>query len=759
MNIQSNESMPRDFRIPQNNENNSASEVKKLNETGASLPIENETAHRSDAKTRVKRLLSQNHKNVQQAAAELKDQFADNPSIQQKIERFEQKYAKNMETIRNQSWSELKRERGIGMTRKVGDEPVSMDEFRTAANALVEEITAEIGEELGLDKVTWSASGTVGYNSDVDTVLIPSKEGIGKSDICLYKSIRDLVHVFVFGAPSGTQLDTESYIPHPSELRTRESLSNGSNALSRYQTHELANVVIQRFESLKRHPEEYERSKEKDLKGISDTELRAVMHKLYSQVECFMGYMDSLINEKVLEQHDIPTEQLSDGEMKEIAGKIMKENPRAYKNAREAVILPLRISLAEECGRIEEKFLAKLALLGEKAASSSDVSEMDELLLELNKGVMLLALMQDEGTHSQAEGKATLFQEEGQIHMAAKGKAPRKIDPRIHEERSLHRRLVRERQNPIAEVLFVREIRKDLTPKGFEKPTPETLILASYEESAQFEHVINEGLRRKAGGKLNEATVDRIGSVAIDSGKYCLRTVRNNVRALEMIKNSYIENDVPLPRWFGPLMSRARKLEFQAAQLERCKRKATLNKVAAEEMLVKIFVEDMKMKGLPADEPRIRSDVSKVLDLFEYGGKYDNVPLKRREILDLMMTELEKKGYIETADLADSSGKVKRLPKDVEVRKILQARAGYKKERAHREELLEMHNEADSITISALGLTSEKRVREFANDVITLGQDVRNMAIEEGLVPRASLREAEQLDLMSLVYRSASKVE
>ena len=60
----------------------------------------------------------------------------------------------------------------------------------------------------------------------------------------------------------------------------------------------------------------------------------------------------------------------------------------------------------------------------------------------------------------------------------------------------------------------------------FEEPSGLTFLIAAYEESAQVEHELTEGWSKGL----------ESGKIAINSGKYALRTSRNLLQALSNLK-------------------------------------------------------------------------------------------------------------------------------------------------------------------------------------------------------------------------------
>ena len=240
--------------------------------------------------------------------------FSNRLDLEAKIASFRDTFPKHIQHINEQSWIEFKdacthEDKAVHeMTQPLPGTHCSLEAFRDHANALVAELTDEVGKQLGYSQVKWTICGSVGYNSDVDVSVkmdgnLPSIE-----EAVHYKTLRDCIHTYVFGGLSGIQLDTECYIPHPAEFNLSQYLRS-AKAHRYFQTGEKASVILQRYASLYRHPEVYEKSKQSDLESINDLVEREAMSLLYSQVEALMMFLEDKISAKLLEQggFDLPS--------------------------------------------------------------------------------------------------------------------------------------------------------------------------------------------------------------------------------------------------------------------------------------------------------------------------------------------------------------------------------------------------------------------------------------------------------------------
>ncbi|NGX46530.1 MAG: hypothetical protein K940chlam2_01722, partial [Chlamydiae bacterium] len=706
------------------------------------------------------------HKDIQSLSKSLISTFiSHDPNIQKQIDTFTQEHPEKIATIKENTWNDLKAQHGSNMTQSSDRDGISLEEFRGRANQLIANLTADIGKQLGLSSITWSACGTEGYDSDVDSNLI-GKDVTTQGAIqeaALYKTIRDAVHTHIFGGTSGVQLDTESYVPHAAKLNFSSKLTS-KDAQTTFHTSEMANVVLQRYASLGKHPAVYQASKQIDLDSIQNPDHREAMEILYSQVESAMTKIDNLVNRKMLEQHGITAfKQMNNAEVKIAAKQIIKNDPHAYKNAREAAFVPLRIELGSMCQNISEQIASKEGQLEkvmqhpQSAGTSIETlnKEIEELNAKQQKIFTLINFLQDEGTNTEAEGKATLLQSGGQVHAGKLKKAKdQKFDQELAKQKGLKAHLISKGSGQVLETFYTGDLRTELAPSSFETPTGATLTVAAYEEGALFRHIIDDGLPKNDPTSTGDKAQKNARETAISAGKYCQRICRNNLRALQVFQLDLEAKGLPSPRRLQSLTPRAKKAEFKSTQLERCKRKFTLNKVATQKMLVDAIASGQEKKGQHVDRIMLNALVGRALDDFEYGGRFDGQVFTKEEHMNILMKFLEKKGYVEGTEGPKGS----RIPADKHIRYILQARVGYDRTDEKYSSLNSIHERADQITLSSLGLTSPGSVRSFADSVLNLSADIRNMAMENGLLPTASINDANNYDLSGIINQAQANL-
>ena len=638
----------------------------------------------------------------------LDNPLANRPDLQQKITGFQKQFSAHIGLITTCSWNDLRQTRQSKLLEPVDGSSHSLMDFRKDANSLLNDLVFELGKEVGLPMVTWADYGTSGYKSDVDITLkipglLPNIE-----EVVLYKTLRDCLHTYVFGGLSGVQLDTECYYPHPAELDLSQYL-HSHNARGRFVTGEKVSIVMQHYVCMQHMVQEYEKSKKRDLDAINDSGEREAMVLIYAQVEELMEDLRDKIAQK-------------------------QRSGVSYKEARELVYIPMRMQLAAHCTRLQQqietccKKVINLDSAVEDANSTAesrlngrgDKNELDELYLELQRQLIVVTLLQNEGTLSVAEGKSTLLEEGGQKHATVTRERKKSmtefyrgnqevvesvadLNPQLRRKASLPLTATLGSQytsDELVRMLVGKDVETALKPI-FPKPVCQTLLLAAYEESMQLQREILEGL---SGGKDP-------AFVAIDAGKYALRVTRNLYFARK-------EFPAPMPH----LQRQAEKLEKISASLEKCKRGVAISNHAAKELLTSALVTRLHKRG-SYDETLVRSKIEQLFGNFDVNGPLFNSLLPQDDHLAFLSRKLK--------ELKDFSIDVL-LPGNAEILHILQAHAGFDSDSKEYKHLAEVHQEAAKLTVESLGLITNEKVREFLAEILQLGIELRNLAQANG---------------------------
>ncbi len=693
-------------------------------------PKNNSSAIKSVMKTAYKTMQALSH-------AVLSNILEHRNDLHVQITNFQQKFHPHIACVKQYGWQDLKRQLGSKMMQPFNETDTSLDDFRNNVNMLIADLTCLIGNQvLGLSQVSWSSCGTNGYNSDVDLTLKMAHSPYIIEEAVLYKTLRDCLHTYICGGLSGVQLDTESYIPHIAEYNI--SLFS-AKAQSFFQTGEKASVVFQLYLNFHNNPILYAKCKEKDLHSITDLTEKETMKMLYNQVEQVMQIVEGKIQDTILEQYG-HTDQVDSVARAHICKQLCSNNPNAYKEAREVTFIPLRMHLGTRCETIQKEIEAEFKKIStiknqnpgiENHNLASCQQELDSLHLELQSTLILLAVLQNEGTISVAEGKATLFEEGGQIpskivkqrassmseFMEGKDSILLELseNPHFRRKASLPLTETLKAQNNISNeyalVVLGKDVEEILRPPS-QRSTGQTFLIAAYEESMQLQHVILEG--------LNSGTNPK--KVAIDSGKYALRTTRNLHKALK----EFSEQPV-LSKKLAKTLSVAADLEKKSAALEKCKRGESISTHAATILLSNIIIDGLTARGGTADTTHIHATIGKMFRNFDYGGIYFNSLLPKEEHVRIMIKTLQK-----ATELFINI-------KNPHLVAILQAHRGFNRFLPEHKDLQAIHIQAADLTLEELKLTNHEEVRQFLDEIIELGAYARNIARKSGLFSVSTL--------------------
>lgn len=136
---------------------------------------------------------------------------------------FTGQHANTLTTLREKGWASVKADKSVDMKR-VGDEGVSYETFRKQAVDLVQDSCLAMLKAMGHDesRKSFSAFGTVGWDSDIDTVFSPQGPMSMQMQV-LTKAMFDVFFKAFFHELPGKLLDTECYVRHPGEAFATEN--------------------------------------------------------------------------------------------------------------------------------------------------------------------------------------------------------------------------------------------------------------------------------------------------------------------------------------------------------------------------------------------------------------------------------------------------------------------------------------------------------------------------------------------------------
>ena len=116
-----------------------------------------------------------------------------------------------LDSLREGGWHAQKNQ---GDMTAIEEDGLSYEVFRKEVVDVVTDITLAMVRELGFsDPGRYSATGTPGWNSDVDTVYLAASD-VPEEVQMITKTLFDMIFLEEFGALPGFLFDTESYLNH-----------------------------------------------------------------------------------------------------------------------------------------------------------------------------------------------------------------------------------------------------------------------------------------------------------------------------------------------------------------------------------------------------------------------------------------------------------------------------------------------------------------------------------------------------------------
>lgn len=677
-------------------------------------------------------------------AGQLINKFSD-PAINNKIEEFQNKHEKKIATLNNNGgWLKLKKQLGSKMADKQSDpdgQGVSYEQFRKDLNTLTTEIVNTANKKMGIPQIKAGGAGTPGYNSDIDLNMKPlsEKEPLTTGDWTVCRAMANLVSVQILGNMPGPTIDTEWYVDR--KFLGEHVKSDG--AKSQIATLDLAMGIMQAREGFKSEPKQFEAFKQMQLKN-SPKEMVGVKKQLFAQVEKFYEKMEIDIAKEMLGQKGENTALLNE---KQIAEKFknLQNNPdfeTDYYNAQVLVQYRAHIELGNQCSELEQLIDAGRKRLETMTPDSKEAelmnSQLDRWIVQHDVLYAMINCTQAEGTMSSSELQTTLDSSGGQIRQRFVEQKQEELGKKLQNlplSSSPRSRQSLERLKEGAKVL--EELDTTVNTKNLGKShTIPTLLLAGQERVAQFSHKIQE--------KYDP----------IDAGKYALRVAESNYFALKLLKE---QQGKKAPSNIDSLIKLAGEMYTKSRHLEQCKRGFNLNGVVAKNMLAG------QLTVLNGKKQIDLSSLEKIFAKDEIGGDWfegaNKTLMEPGMKLEEMALNLEKKGYISSSQkeilLSSDPQKPEKMDSNafetlLNVRAILQAKAGFNAALPESGKLRELHNQAKEMTKEHYKLNNENNVKSFATSIESFTLDVQNVMSKAGAMPKFSSTSQETFNFSNL---------
>lgn len=596
-----------------------------------------------------------------------------------------------LQQLKEKGWAGLKKELKEGMERN--------DPIRAACVQGVIDLLLETMKAMGFDPPgNHSASGTPGWNSDIDTPYFAPK-GMPQAMQMIEKSMFDMVMFANFGRLPGFIFDTESYTQQAGgkyETQNHLETKEGEALFARI---ELTAALLQMLiETGGAETEAWKHFKEEQLASAKSHQNEAYETAL---IDAFAD---------LEEMH----QKIGEG----IAETMQNQglDPR-NSGLRKLAMMGYKMAGIFEISReidANQQLLDKL----NREKNPNEAEQRDFLRVKIAQLDLVRTSFYDEGYLTQGAFRKVCFLYAGQQHQ-------RKIE--------LQQSLIRHHYHAqIAQSIPI----KDMTPwiGGYHlHRTHQKIATAQENFSSMLENLVM--CLGHFARKTHEKTDENHQAALFETSKYSERVIQAAENLMNMIEASSPPQSGPSEK-IRTLKNQIQELASIIAEQEKVKRANYLNYASTEAELLKALHVDEKKAQEEIED--MKQSIKRVLEVSEPEGiigkaklAEDIVPEDRYLVLFSKMVHQEL--------IVDKGLDGKGMPysDNPQVDLILKARCGFSP--AHDSELyrqlLPYHQKSPQTTLEAQNLTTPESVTAFLGKLKAVANDVINLSIASLVVP------------------------
>ncbi|MEX1012117.1 MAG: hypothetical protein WD595_06555 [Waddliaceae bacterium] len=323
-----------------------------------------------------------------------------------------EKHAGILDKLKAKTWLKLK------ATAEDGNIKAQREDMTNFRDEIVEQMTTTclgLLKEMGYDPPgEFSATGTVGWNSDIDTVFIAPNDMPLEIQV-LTKTMFDLISHEALGGLPGPILDTESYVNHPGALlATEEKLSQSPKNQGELLKIEWTAIALQ---TLVQVGGDVKSSQWEKFKESTPDDWALTICK---DAEEFITRIDNEITSAMFDQKGIDTSSISPKEQMDIKGELT--NDGSYQLARLSYKMSALQKISQKIDTVTHSIKEKEKEILEKRNINHPVddlqSERDTLELKRAHLFTFVKFFEDEGYLTQGAFNKVCLKNEGQIHQS-----------------------------------------------------------------------------------------------------------------------------------------------------------------------------------------------------------------------------------------------------------------------------------------------------------------------------------------------------
>ncbi|MBS0623041.1 MAG: hypothetical protein JSS62_00280 [Verrucomicrobia bacterium] len=633
--------------------------------------------------------------------------------IPKHIQKFRKKHKTALQQLSNKGWSGVKADLKEKMAVDSGQK-ASFQTVRKEYVELVQSSCLEIVRQMGYkDPGRFSAEGTPGWDSDIDTVYIAPK-GMKEEDAMHVQTLFNALSAAITESSSSSKTSILSYTDSSRSFDTECYLQAGKHnpeatltteeGVSHFSKLELVAAHTQLSSGLLHHdPEGYEEIKQRRLLSAPDA-LRPTLSQSFADSEALQQELDMGINatyNRICMEQNINDANLSATERHELQGKVERifKKDSHYALSREMDAVSENIDHCQASIRTAKEKQLPVDALEKKH---------DQLQAKLANLHVIRNVLFPESYHTLGSFLEVVAYEEGQSWQRAAEKAAHRTSKILSSSRPLE-------EAAAQGSLF------QFPPESLATRLPSTLnrVSSMQENLAMYQvHFLENAEKKQATLPKDEACCKSL----ISTSKYMQRVMSS---ANQLILDSE-KGDSPLAYAYpDALKTNCQECLFIASELEKCKRQKVLSTTATEALLTSeitsAFSLDASAQKALQSQVRLITDRTKDIDVTSVSPQMK---------LLAAVSILENLGYVQVID-ADKEGNP--ILDNENISNILKARCGFPtftEQKQPIQALIAVHQQGSAITLQRLHLTTAQSIESLNLRVEALANEVSNLTYQ-----------------------------
>lgn len=641
------------------------------------------------------------------------------------------------------TWSFLKKEHAQNMAEAV-EGAISWEEMRNILNFSVRYLTGLACEAMDMPKVAWKALGTRSWKSDVDNTqfVVDGCDAPSPGQAVFIRNLADLFFLALSRGVSGSKCDTEHYFLLYPMLRTLSYVysQEGQSTLMAY---ELSMAAMQRSFGCGEDREKFQNWAKLEshylpvCPGIREAFLDACrdindFHEALNFEISKEAVVEELVHQEkksFFEAREQLEEQCSHADVKKRAAEIFAVKPELLGQVSAKVINRILQKCALRCDEMEHqkwdlendfletkkknKLCLDKGIFHCREVSETKKKALENLVIDIHWLYQFMNCLLPEGVFTSSEMNVTLLKKEGQQFQKAHDFARLRSSSLIRKLSQIASTEIDDEN--IDGCLTPNTRKKFFEPKKkFSTASKQELFIASMEELAQLEHLLDQLDFEESQKEMHKL---------IAAAKYAYRVIERTKRMLLEVQKEHTNGQ--MSKEFEKILTSVQEFEDKAYALEICKRSVKLAPCAASREITQViahYFKDREDKGDP-----IFSKLQSFQGLLKIKIRQENEAEQAKEecyshLLEWITDWIECEFCIPEKPECEIRQQVK---------VILKAASAFYTYQRH-DKVEYFIKKGVKLTLFELGLESCFALRHFYSDLKKLNRQARQLLLETG---------------------------